>query len=203
LLFTFSGLFYKASASHAAGGEIIYEHVSDSTYRFFFKFYRDCTGIAAPSTAVLCYKSDCHPQVNQTNMALWPGKIPPGVDNGSSVSLGCSNASTTCEGSGGQPGYEEYWYYVVLTLPYSCDAWTFSTYISARNASNNLLGANNFYTETTFNNTISDTNSSPYFSIKPIPYCCLNTPFQYNNGAVDPDGDSLVSEVVNPMQASS
>ena len=35
---------FKMKATHAGGGEIIYEFISDSTYRYLFKFYRDCTG---------------------------------------------------------------------------------------------------------------------------------------------------------------
>ncbi len=49
----------KASASHGAGAEIIYEWVSDSTYRFLFKFYRDCTGIEEDSTIPLCIYEPC------------------------------------------------------------------------------------------------------------------------------------------------
>jgi gliding motility-associated-like protein len=101
------------------------------------------------------------------------------------------------------PGYREWWY---ATDPYTlvgkCDSWRFGVTINARNNANNLLnaGTHNFYVETTFNNAFAgDTNSSPYFSIKPIPYCCLNVPYTYNNGAVDPDGDSLTSEMVQPL----
>jgi gliding motility-associated-like protein len=35
-------------------------------------------------------------------------------------------------------------------------------------------------------------NSSPRFNIAPSPYFCLNNPVSFNQGATDPDGDSLV-----------
>lgn len=193
----------RVKASHAAGGEIIYEWISDSTYRVFFKFYRDCTGASAPTSQPLCYKNSCNTTVYNKTMAVYPGQIPPGVTNGSPVSLGCSNSSTNCTNSSSTiPGYHEWWYYADVTLPFQCDYWTFFTYINARNPSSNLAGSTGltFYTETTFNNVGTfQGNSSPYFSNKPIPYVCVNTPYQFNNGAVDPNGDSLVSAVQNPL----
>jgi gliding motility-associated-like protein len=65
----------------------------------------------------------------------------------------------------------------------------------------NIAGGN-LYIETTFNNQLFEGNSSPYFSIKPIPYCCVNIPYSYNNGAIDPNGDSLVTDMVRPLDGS-
>jgi len=44
-------------------------------------------------------------------------------------------------------------------------------------------------------------NSSPYFTIKPVPYIGDNIPFTYANGAIDPDGDSLSYEFITPETA--
>lgn len=197
---------YKASATHAAGGEIIYEHISDSTYRFFLKFYRDCTGTTQPGSASICFYNPCTNARYDVPAPLYSGLIPPGVANGSPVSPGCSGYKTNCDPPPYQfnpppPGYREWWYATVPhTLVGKCDSWRFGYSLGARNTSNNLVGQDQFYVETTFNNAFAgDTNSSPYFSIKPIPYCCLNVPFSYNNGAVDPDGDSLTSEMMQPL----
>ena len=53
------GLSNKALATHAAGGELLYSWVSDSTYKIYFKFYRDCGGAATepPSVSVVCVNS--------------------------------------------------------------------------------------------------------------------------------------------------
>jgi gliding motility-associated-like protein len=133
-------------------------------------------------------------------MALWPFKIPPNNNNGDPVSLGCSDSKTKCENPLGSqiPGYREWWYYYDFEAPSKCDFWTFSVSINARNPSQNI-GGGNLYIETTLNNAYAQGNFSPYFSIKPVPYACQNKPFNYNNGAVDPDGDSLVSEIVQPL----
>jgi gliding motility-associated-like protein len=194
----------KAKASHAAGGEIIYEWISDSTYRFFFKFYRDCTGIPEPPTQSICMYNPCTNFVKNVTMQKYTGMVPPGVPNGSPVSPGCSSSiyPTKCtDPSSSLPGFTEWWYTCVEPLPGQCDAWKFTVSIGARNTQNNIV-AGNFHVETTFNNLYAQGNSSPYFSIKPIPFCCINQQFTYNNGAVDPNGDSLSNEVINPMNGS-
>lgn len=195
----------EVKASHAAGGEIIYEWVSDSTYRIFFKFYRDCGGISEPTSQDICYYSSCSSQTFTVTCNKWPGQIPPGVPNGSPVTLGCSGSSTECSNPPNNqiPGVQEFWYYAIVTLPWQCNFWTFSTGIGSRNGSNNIAGSGFFFIETTFNNAYAQGNSSPYFDVKPIPYTCENLAYSFNNQAVDPNGDSLVTEVIQPLDATS
>jgi gliding motility-associated-like protein len=226
-------------ASHSAGGEIIYQHLRDSTYRIIFKFYRDCSGIAAPgqtsftpptptnpnpanpkpspyytnppipnmynpaSTPTICIRNRCNSYKIEPQMALYQLSIPPGKPNGFPVSIGCSNSQSKCQSPNAIfPGYEEWWYYYDFTAPSRCDFWTFSVSINARNPNGNI-GGPNMYIETTLNNAYAQGNSSPYFSIKPIPYACLNKQYFFNNGAVDSDGDSLFSDVIHPMTSPS
>jgi hypothetical protein len=42
-------------------------------------------------------------------------------------------------------------------------------------------------------------NNSPIFTTRPVPFVCGNQLFNYNHGAVDIDGDSLVYTLVNPL----
>ncbi len=194
----------KAKASHGGGGELIYQWISDSTYRFFFKFYRDCTGIPPNGTEPLC----AVPSANCTNatgftttMQPWAGTLPGGGQNGSPLSSGCAGPTyqTRCTNANSQvPGFEEHWFSAIISIS-QCNFWTFSVSVGARNNANNITGSGNIYLQTTFNNLFFQGNSSPYFSIKPIPYVCVNSPFSYNNGAVDPDNDSLVTDVVRPQ----
>ena len=111
----------QAEASHAAGAEIIYVHISDSTYQFFFKFYRDCTGISEPNTVNLCFYNTCTNQTFNQTMQKWTGTLPPdNRPNGSSVSAGCSQYSNKCDNSSSNvPGYREWWYTTIMTLPFS------------------------------------------------------------------------------------
>jgi len=188
----------RAIASHAAGGELIYQWVSGSTYRFTFKFYRDCSGIGEPSNFQLCYLNQCTNQggsITLSKMSTLPG----GGSNGPQVATGCANQKNKCDSSGSNiPGYREWWYTADFTLPAACSSWKFSVSEAARNSSNNI-GMVNFYVETTLNSVLAPGNSSPVFSVKPVPYVCLNQAYSYNNGGVDPNGDSIVFEVLNPL----
>lgn len=191
-----------AKASHAAGGELVYKWKSDSTYTLFFKFYRDCTGISQPGSVPLCVFNTCTNISTAYNMLAMTAP-PGGVTNGSPVSTGCANQKSTCDSVGSTiPGYREWWYSVDVTLPSRCNYWKFAVWISARNNSMNI-GGGNLYLETIFNNQDGNGNSSPDFTVKPVPYVCLNQPYKYNNGGVDPDGDSVAFEVMWPLQGGS
>src|SRR4051812_33952798 len=94
-VFSLSLVPMKAKASHGGGGELIYEWISDSTYRFFFKFYRDCTGIPQNSVEPLCAVPNCTPAnpnlaAFNTTMQPWTGNLPGGGQNGSPLSSGCA-----------------------------------------------------------------------------------------------------------------
>ena len=206
LFFFLSGIIAEVRASHAAGGEIIYEWVSGSTYRVTFKFYRDCVGIPAPTSQIVCAYNTCTNtnllNTNGHNYA-YPPQYYPGtnVPNGSPVSVGCPGYPTVCNG-GTLPGYEEWWYVCEFNLPSQCSNWTFYTSISARNAQIDNLGPTpnglNLFIYATLNNLVAQGNNSAVFTVKPVPYTCVNMPFTYNNGAIDPDGDSLAFEFVYP-----
>lgn len=124
-----------------------------------------------------------------------------GRPNGSQVDVGCPDYKNTCEDKNSNiPGYREWWYEDTVTLSGKCNMWKFTTSISLRNGSNNIQGGNSiyFHIEATLNNTVYN-NSSPVFSTKPVPYVCVNSPYTYNNGAIDRDNDSLVFETVMPL----
>ncbi len=200
-----AGFSNKSQASHAAGGEILYEWISDSTYRFYFKFYRDCNGISEPATVDLCYYNTCGSQSYTSILSKVTGQLPGGGFNGQEVSTGCPGYSSTC--SGGpitNPGYKEWWYTNIITLPMKCNFWKFYVSINARNTNINNLqnpGGQSLHIECTFNNLAAQGNSSPYFTVKPIPFMCVNSTYTYNNGAVDPNGDSLVFNMINPLNS--
>ena len=180
----------KALASHAAGGELLYEHVSGNTYKFIFKFYRDCSGINAPMTHRMCYVNTCNVTAPQT--IFLQRTSGPVLVNGD-----CPNITTNCTTPNGLPSYEEYIYEANVTLTEPCNSWRFWVNHNARNPMNFLNGTN-LYVETSFDNTINIVDNSPTFNRLPVPYCCVNTPFTYDNGASDVDGDSLVYESIMP-----
>ncbi|HYD21839.1 MAG TPA: gliding motility-associated C-terminal domain-containing protein [Flavipsychrobacter sp.] len=199
LLFSFS----ESRATHAAGGELVYQWLSGSTYRFYFKFYKDCAPGSAsePASLPFCYYNSCNSttgNVTAPKMSMLPGNLP----NGQPVSLGCPGFPTTCDG-GALPGYREWWYSADITFPSQCNFWTIYCGINARNTAIDNLGPGpgsyTLFVKATLDNLNAQGNSSPTFTIKPVPYTCANTPFTYNNGVVDPDGDSLSFELAFPL----
>ncbi len=189
-VFAFSN---TAKASHAAGGEVLYEHVTGNTYKIIFKFYRDCSGINAPNTVSLCYESQgCNIAPSTVTM--------PKISGPTVVSNGCPAFSNTCiTPNSTVPGYEEHVYEVQLILQ-PCNFWRFWVTIGARNQMDFLSGGSLVIDATLNNSSIATSpDNSPYFSVKPVPYCCVGVPFNFNNGAVDINGDSLFFESVVPL----
>lgn len=187
----------RAKANYAAGGELIYIHIADSTYQFFFKLYKDCSGNAEPDTIPLCFFNPCMnvsfsvPMPKSVNQ---PGPPP--------ISTGCS-IKTTCDSPGALiGGYKEYWYTVITTMPARCSAWRIFVSPGNRNNINNYqnLLSSRMYIEATMNNTLTHNNSSPYYSVKPILYAGRTLSMTYNSGAIDADGDSLWTDIIYPRK---
>ena len=200
-VFLIVGLSQQAKASHAAGGELTYEWLSGSTYRFTLKFYRDCTGIPEPTNFNMCYYNTCN-QTYYNQTLVKTTTLPNGSPNGTPVPTGCPNP-TACQNSTSTiPGFEEWWYQGDVTLASQCTEWAFWISESARNPQYNI-GGGQLYIFTTLNNLLAQGNSSPNFSFKPVPYICVNQVWTYNNGAYDVNGDSLSYASVVPYTGAS
>lgn len=165
-------------------------------YELTAKFYRDCTGIAAPASLSATTNNSC----GLTNGSIVLAQVGPPVE----ATPICPGFATTCTG-GTYPGIEEYTYKGTFTLPGQCADWTFSVTECCRNAAITSLvnpAADNIYVEALLNNTGNiGCNSSPFFSNPPISFICSNQYYCYNNGALDPDGDSLVYSLIDPLTA--
>lgn len=193
------GIHSEVKATHAAGAEITYEWISGSTYKIIYTFYRSCAPGATtePTTVSCCYYATCGGPSYTVTLTKIPGV------NGTEVGTGCPGYPSQCSG-GTNPGYREWKYSGTVTLPSQCNFWRFYVSVNARNnAITNLTnpGGTELYVETTFDNQAAQGNSSPYFTVKPISYMCINSPYTFNNGAVDPNGDSLSYEQIMPMGA--
>ena len=168
---------------------------SSSAYKVTLSFYRDCTnGISAPSTFTLEVNPDNCSGVNgfSTTLNLISG---PTV-----ITPICPQAGNPCTNSN-VVGIEEYVYTATITLPSQCSSWNLRVWECCRNNAINTIanpGGQELCVEATINNT-NLCNNSPTFTQYPVPYICANTPFCYNNGAIDPDGDSLVYSLITPM----
>src|SRR5690606_23926588 len=79
LLFCFP---VRSWGTHAAGSELIYEWLRDSTYRFYFKFFRDCSGTSVTLEYPMCYFNPCdgtYGQVALRKMSLLANNQPNGL----------------------------------------------------------------------------------------------------------------------------
>ncbi|MEO8088656.1 MAG: T9SS type A sorting domain-containing protein, partial [Bacteroidota bacterium] len=115
------------------------------------------------------------------------------------ASNNCSSVESTCEG-GTSPGIEKWLYETTVTLQGLCPDWTFSVTDCCRNSAITTLlnTSSDMYTETRFNSPVGD-NSSPRFLNDPVFFININQDFQFNNGAFDPDGDSLSYSLIAPL----
>jgi hypothetical protein len=188
-------------ANKAAAGELIYEWVSDSTYRFIFKLYTDCAGDSASLTTPLCLKNNCSSSIYSFTMSRWTGPLPGGSPHGGKIPIGCYQGKTACDSPGSTvQGFKKYWYTTTVTLPYKCNAWVASTCINYRNASNNIQNstAQQMYLECGLNNSGSHQGiSSPACTSDAVSYVKLGNPTFYYNYPIDPNGDSLTTEIVS------
>ncbi|MBS1780527.1 MAG: T9SS type A sorting domain-containing protein [Bacteroidetes bacterium] len=186
-----------SNAQTAAGGDITYEWVSDSTYRIYVTIYRDCAGGREPASVPVCFYNPCNPSMN---FSITASKSPRTDTN---TYFGCARIKTQCDSiNSALPGFRKWIYLQTTTLPGRCDSWHIYTYLNYRSNSNNIVNATAkpFYLETRFNNTGSyKENSSPFFSISPLIYWYPNAPISVNNAALDADGDSVVTEIVSPL----
>ncbi len=190
-----------SKANYAAGGELIFVHISDSTYQFFFKLYRDCSGNAEPDTIPLCFFNPCTNQSFTVPMPKWLG-----TGGSTIIKPLCSSGPTNCDSPASlTQAYKEIWYAAIATMPGRCNAWRIFTRTATRSSIYNIQNSASsaMYVEATMNNSTTDSNSSPYYSVKPMYAVPLNVAYTFNNGGIDADGDSLWHDLIMPRTGAS
>ncbi|MEZ4772324.1 MAG: T9SS type A sorting domain-containing protein [Bacteroidia bacterium] len=193
---SFNSLF----ATHFMGVQMTYECIGTCTYRFHHKAYYDCSGGATtlppgqteqPVFSFVTVPSGCglNPQI----IGSWVF-----VQN-TEVTPICPQllSSTSCNGGGILNGVTEGYYYVDYNLcnggGAGCNSVKVSYSICCRNGAITSGSANEgFYQEMLIDLSSSVCNQSPVFNQPPISYICTGEPIILDQGAVDPDGDSLV-----------
>ncbi|MEJ6748766.1 MAG: hypothetical protein QNK60_02420, partial [Flavobacteriales bacterium] len=166
-----------------------------NTYRVTLKFYRDCGtfNASAPPTFILDYNSNSCGSNNSSTMNQVSFQ---------NITPACTSIPNPCN-TPGIVGIEEYIYQTIITLPNNCPDWILSTCLNARNGAITTItnpGGQDLCVQSELNNS-QYCNNSPIFSEYPTPYICVNQSFCYNNGAIDPDGDSLVYSLVTPLNS--
>ena len=190
----------KVSATHLAGADMTYVHLGGNMYELTVTLYRDCDGVDAPSSQPVTFESQSCGFSDEIDLFPIPG-------TGQEVTFPCVGAATTCNG-GSVPGLQKWVYRDTVTLPQSCDDWVFHFDRCCRNCAITTIDvtgctatAPDMYIETNLDNQNYPNNTSPQFTNTPILYVCLNQPFTYNHGVIDPDGDSLAYSLIAPLQS--
>jgi hypothetical protein len=197
LFLTFS--FQNLKATHAMGAEITYDCLGGNTYEFTLRFYRDCEGITPLNSLTLTFNSASCNQNFSRNAILQVG-YPIEVSPLCPLQL----PNSECNG-GNLPGVQEYLYKATVTLPAACRDWKVGFSEGYRNATITTIDKPNstyLYVETLLNNVDAPCNSSPDFTNIPTPFVCRNQPYDYNHGALDPEGDSLAYSLADVLKAS-
>jgi len=171
-------------ASHFAGADLTYTCLGGNTYLITYSFYRDCSGISAPSSVNMFFNCSSNSSLN------FYASLPKIPGTGQEITQACSAVPTHCNNGNGY-GIQEYVYQGVVTLT-ACNSWKMYYTSGARNPISTVMSVGNWYNMATLNNLNAPGNSSPTFSNKPIAVVCSNQGIHLNNGAVDSDGDSLV-----------
>jgi gliding motility-associated-like protein len=189
-----------SKASHMMGVDLTYECINNCTIRVHLRAYRDCSGVSGITNTITFNPTT--PGCGQpTPVTAWSAQqttqvtpICPGF------TTRCTNASATINGV-----EEYYWFrdYNICNVP-NC-TYTISWGSCCRNGAISSIGApasaNMYINATTLNTGITPCNSSPEFINPPVPYICAGQPFIFNQGATDPEGDSL-SYALGPCMTS-
>ena len=184
----------NAVASHAMGGDLTYSWISGNDYEFKFTFYRDCYGIPAPADATVNISSTtCS---ISTTLILTPSPGSP-----TQIPNTCNSVNNTCQG-GIYVGIEKWIYTGTITLPANCSDYYFSVDVCCRNetiTTNDTASNYDAYFFATLDNLNAPFNNSPQFANDPTLFLSIGQLSTINNGAFDPDGDSL-SHVLIPAR---
>ncbi len=183
---------HKSHASHAAGGQIYYEYIGDSTgvnhqYLLTLTLYRRTAGIQFNNTAVVDINSSCYPTQSIT------------LNAGNNQNVPLIYFGECMDTNLGASLVNYYEYQGVVTLPGLCSDFRFSYDICCRNNDiDNLATYPAIYLESALNNFLGP-NDSPQIYSEGSKAFCIGAEVNWSQSAKDADGDSLYYELIQPL----
>ena len=193
----------NVKASHIPGGNFTWTCTGNpNEYLITMTMFVSCPSSLSTTSYTGTISNSCGLVNPVLNLPLVPST--PTNPNPLDVSQICwqDTAQSDCAGNGGGiVGVNMYTYQALVTLPGPCDFWDFSFDLCCRDQNSNTAGGtgNNMYFNSQMNSATAPCDASPYVTAQPIPYMCAGVTQTYCPGAIDPDGDSLVYVLVNPM----
>ena len=193
---------FKVSATHVMGSDIQWECIGEDTFRIKVTVYRDCNGIQL-GNGPFTISSNCGTM-----------RVSASMSGGEDITPVCDEQCTRCDSRGCTFKYGiQKW---VLTGTVVLSTWrkngccevTISWGQCCRNGAITTGAANNnFYVDAKMNICQDPCDNSPTFTGDPLAIICLGRDFIYNQGATDPDvdsvgglADSLVYKFAEPLQ---
>jgi hypothetical protein len=188
------GFARTAHASHALGGSITYTSLGGNSYRIRVDFFRDCSGIAAPTSfSASCQTSCGGPATTLTLTQVGQPFI--GTPYSSTIQPLAVCPLNMSAPTGAPTNYAAFRYEGTVTL--TPNQWTISVEESARPSIANASAGTLRLEATLDNRTL--TNNSVSFSNLPVFFVPHMQPNLLQIGAFDADGDSLSYSLVAPL----
>ncbi|KAA9340567.1 T9SS type A sorting domain-containing protein [Adhaeribacter soli] len=194
-----AGFSHNVAATHFQASELTYTCVAPGLYSVNLKLYRDCSGSTAPSTAVLNLRPQGCGTTRTVQMTKSSGSNT--IGNFYCPQLGAPQCT-----SAGQPNFEFVSFSATVTFTAAernCPDWNLSWSECCRPSSANLVGQDDPYSEAYLNLAAGINNNSPIFGGALIPFVNKDMPIIMSSYANDPDGDSLVYSLKEPMNSAS
>jgi hypothetical protein len=184
-------------AYNIAACDLTYVCLGGNDYLITVTYFWDCRGnIPSDSTILVNFISTCDTFTSVFSVHGIPETI--------STTCSCCPQINCCDSNfpGCVYGIMKYVYQNQVTLP-TCSDWVIWCNGGSRNVSDDLSNptSQNLYMHSSLNNLMVPCNSSPQFTNDPLTLLCENQNSCYNQGAFDPDGDSLVYFLEVPQVA--
>ena len=209
----------RAWASHAQAGQLTYQYVSsaangDQTYLVRVDFFRDCSGIPAPTSFMLSAQTSCGGTARTATLNQ-VGQPVIGVPYCASVQALAVCPANASASPNAPPNFSTTTFQGTIVLPPAA-GWILSVEESARPSVANLANGNTLRLEARLNSLITPfgggtpivvRNSSPVFSTLnlPVPFVYVNQESTISFAAVDNiditngRADSLVYSLDRPL----
>jgi gliding motility-associated-like protein len=188
---------FNASATHIVGGEFEYSYLGSpspglSKYRVVFYLYRDCLNGNPP--ALKNDEEGSFGIFNNSNNSFFDRfKL-----NFSSQAVITTGFSNSCINNAPPVCLNRMKFSFETIVPNNTNGYTILYERCCRNEAVNIENAGGDKVGSTFFiniNTQYGPNNSAVFKNYPPQIICINNPLIYDNGAIDPDGDSLSYEL--------
>lgn len=201
IIIFFNLIIAKAFANHLVGGELTYTCMDSSTNKYLIKLelYRDCAGTGAEFDNSLSFIMRYFDSANTLIYSRMYG-------HGPIVSLD-PTGNDPCLQIQGNICVEETQYIDSIILPpraggYQIVYQRYSRNIGIKNLIVPNMVGSVFYASVP-DSSLAKCNSSPEFINYPPIAICVNEQLIFDHSAIDPDGDSLVYKLCDPLDTKS